>query len=87
MRAPLPVTALLLIVACGGHESRDSHTEPGRDYVEAAVSAIDVDEAGFQDETRCFMAGLVDIIGLDALNEAGVTTGELRVTGVDGGCG
>ena len=74
MRAPLPVAALLLIVACSSNESftrsTDSQTEPGRAYVEAAVSsAYRQYGPGIEDGTRCFMAGLVDIFGLDALKK------------------
>jgi hypothetical protein len=78
----LGAVTLVLLAACGDDAAmRDSDTERGEEYVDAAVSAI-IDEsgddgtAGQRDGLRCMMARSVDAIGLDALDNAAVTPEE-----------
>jgi hypothetical protein len=73
----LGAVVLLLLTACGGDPARDSQTERGEEYVEAIMSAVEGEPANLQEDVRCVMARFVDIIGLDALDEAGVTPEEL----------
>jgi hypothetical protein len=74
----LGAALLFLLAACGSDAGGDSETERGEEYVDAVVSAVfaETDEATTEEERddfRCVMAGWVDVIGLDALNEAEVT--------------
>jgi hypothetical protein len=77
----LGAVALVLLAACGNDAARDSDTERGEEYVDAAVSAVlsATGENGTEDQReglRCMMARSVDAIGLDALDAAQVTPEE-----------
>jgi len=70
------MTGLLLTTACSGHDGRDSQSPRGKEYVDAVASAIEDGAPGLGEEGRCLGAGWVDVVGLDALDKAGVTPDE-----------
>jgi hypothetical protein len=68
--------ATLLLAGCGSSSgSRDSQTTKGRAYVEAMVTGSGpVGNSGFtESQSRCIAAKVVDIIGVEEMEKAGVT--------------
>jgi hypothetical protein len=76
----LGAIVLLLMSGCGSDAAKDSQTERGEEYVDALVTASGLTDEevpnNLQEDFRCVMEGWIDIIGLDALDEADVTPEE-----------
>jgi hypothetical protein len=78
------VVAVLLLGACSGDD--DDSAAQGDDgdadeYVEATAAALrdDTEDLDFdldRDQATCFATGLVDVVGVDALTEAGISPDE-----------
>lgn len=76
--APAVLAAAALLAACGG----DSEVAK-EDYVDAATEAILASDSDFEfeeDNAECIAEAVVDGLGVDALNEAGISADELRAT-------
>jgi hypothetical protein len=89
MRGSLTIViAVLLLGACSGDDDDAAPTtaaqgEGGDDdeYVEATAAALrdDTEDLDFdldRDQATCFATGLVDVVGVDALTEAGISPDE-----------
>ena len=75
MNRVLCAVTMLLLTGCSGNGRRPSETTTGQRYVEALVTGMYSD--GFdlfpEEEGRCAAKGWVDIIGTDALVQAGIS--------------
>lgn len=72
------VVGALLLGGCA--ESADNEDEDAEPYVEAlATSMMEEEDGPPLDETQanCFATGIVDVVGVDALSEAGISPDEL----------
>jgi hypothetical protein len=75
------VVGVLALAACGGESASDdgasSDEEP---YVEALMTTFEQDETLPLDESqvRCLAEGVVDVVGVDGFEKAGVTPADLE---------
>lgn len=74
MRRSLAIITLTgLLAACGG--GGDSNKDA---YVEAIAASVQQDDAPFTEEqATCIASGMVDAIGVDTIEEAGVTPDDI----------
>jgi hypothetical protein len=78
----LATAALLALASCGDDDSGgsggDSQSADGQEYVDAIMSTFDAEDAGFPEEdAQCVAERTVDIVGVDTLQEAGITPEEI----------
>lgn len=75
----LAIVAVVVVVGAialtsGGGDDGDSTSGKGREYVDAMIASEASNDSPFTAaETRCMAEGTIDIIGVDALEEAGIT--------------
>lgn len=69
----VPATTLVLLLAgCGGGGGGEGASDEAKPYVDAMTEAmIAEDDFATEEEARCFAEGVVDVVGLQALEEAG----------------
>ncbi|MDO8390581.1 MAG: hypothetical protein Q7V57_08840 [Actinomycetota bacterium] len=90
-RSMMGIVAVLLLVAVGvvvfvatrGDDapSAASATDEGRAYVDAMVEGTSPDSGFNADEARCMATSVVDQLGVDALQAAGITPETVRAAG------
>jgi hypothetical protein len=77
----------LALAACGGGDGGDSGSSKGKEYVDAIMATFESEEEMPipEDDARCVAEGMVDTIGVDELEAAGVTPDDIRSASDEGG--